>query len=222
MTHTRNPSASPTKHALAPDLTALDDRSVRAWTERMAVTQLEDGRYTVESQSGATYIVDLTDGRCTCPDHVIRDARCKHLRRVAIEINEGQLPPPKKRARRCAVCGMEAFVAPAASPSLCRTCRIEPGELVWDRETEDLLRVAAVTDRAAEEVHVPETEQTVAEYPTNAAYDPTDPVVKAFYPGEGSSGERRLYHYPISRLVSTHAEETADYGSDRPLSSVRD
>ncbi|MDY6819340.1 MAG: SWIM zinc finger family protein [Halobacteriales archaeon] len=206
------------KHALAPDLSSLDDRSVRAWTERMAVLQLEDGRYVVESQSDTTYIVDLTAGRCTCPDHSIRDERCKHLRRVAIEINEGRLPPPEKRARRCAVCAGTAFVKPAASPPLCRTCRIDAGELVWDRETGDLLRVATVTDQPAEDVLISDTGQTVAEYPTNAAYAPTDPVVEAFYPGAGSTKPACIYRYPISRLVPIRSDDRPDESAGRDAS----
>lgn len=186
----------------------------------MAVVQLDDGRYTVNSESGATYVVDLSSGRCTCPDHVIRDERCKHLRRVAIEINIGSLPPPDKRARRCAVCAETAFVDPEMSPPLCRRCRLVPGELVWDRETGDLLRVATVTDRPAETVRVPDTDQTVAEYPTNAAYPPTDPVVEAFYPGGGSAAAGRTYHYPISRLVAIRRSDSPATTPERrrPLS----
>jgi len=35
-------------------------------------------------QNGGTYTVDGRRGRCTCPDHEHRGARCKHLRRVAL------------------------------------------------------------------------------------------------------------------------------------------
>lgn len=85
---------APRKTPLAPDVTALEDRSARAWTEPMAVRPLGDGRYVVETGRDATYVVDIEAGRCSCPDHEIRGARCKHLRRVAIEITSGRLPTP--------------------------------------------------------------------------------------------------------------------------------
>jgi len=80
--------------ALAPDLRTMPDRAARAWAERMAVRPVGDGRYAVDSQSGATYVVDVPAGRCTCPDATIRGETCKHLRRVAIEITRGQTLPP--------------------------------------------------------------------------------------------------------------------------------
>ena len=45
------------KVALVPDLRSLSERAIRAWTERMAVRPLGD-RYAVDSESGATYVVD--------------------------------------------------------------------------------------------------------------------------------------------------------------------
>ena len=93
MTQTKSTSAS-RKAPLAPDTATLEDRSARAWLEPMAVRPLGDGRYVVESGSGGTYVVDLEAGRCSCPDHEIRGARCKHMRRVAIEITAGRLPTP--------------------------------------------------------------------------------------------------------------------------------
>ena len=86
---------APRKTPLAPDVTALEDRSARAWTEPMAVRPLGDGRYVVETARDATYVVDIEEARCSCPDHEIRGARCKHLRRVAIEITAGRLPTPE-------------------------------------------------------------------------------------------------------------------------------
>jgi len=97
MTRTDRPRAS-RKAPLAPDTAALEDRSARAWTEAMAVRLLPDGRYAVESERGATYVVDLDARRCSCPDHEIRGVRCKHMRRVAIEITAGRLPTPDERS----------------------------------------------------------------------------------------------------------------------------
>ncbi len=99
MTRTHRPRAS-RKAPLAPDTATLEDRSARAWTEPMAVRPLPDGRYVVESARDATYVVDLDERRCSCPDHEIRGVRCKHMRRVAIEITEGRLPTPDEQRSR--------------------------------------------------------------------------------------------------------------------------
>lgn len=82
------------KSPLAPNTELLDPRSARAWTEPMSVRRLPDGRYVIETDSGGTYVVDLEEALCSCPDHEIRKTRCKHLRRVAIEVTRGQVEPP--------------------------------------------------------------------------------------------------------------------------------
>lgn len=198
MTHPEDTPAS-RKRALAPDTAVLDGRAARAWTERMAVTPLGGGRYAVESESDTTYIVDLPRGRCSCPDSTYREERCKHRRRVAIEINEGRTPPPGKRPAPCAACGSRAFVPEGAEPPhLCGACQLDPGEPVTDRETGDLLVVKAVTPHRADEFEIPGTDLTVAEYPTNQGYPEDDPVVEAVYPFPGA--EQRRYTFPISRL----------------------
>jgi hypothetical protein len=48
--------------------------------------------YSVTTESGREYRVDRRDGRCTCPDHKHRSARCKHLRRVAFATGERSVP----------------------------------------------------------------------------------------------------------------------------------
>ena len=53
---------------------------------------------------------------------MMRGVRCKHLRRVAIEINEGRVPPPGKEAVECARCQSVIFVdekTAAAGPHFC-------------------------------------------------------------------------------------------------------
>lgn len=80
-----------------------DERTRRAWTEPMDVRALGDGRYAVRS-AGGTYTIDMATGRCTCPDHRYRDLRCKHLRRVEIEITAGRVPPPGQTALACPDC----------------------------------------------------------------------------------------------------------------------
>ena len=197
------------KVSLAPPRTdETDARSRRARAERMAVTPLGGGVYEVDSESGHTYFVDLPGSRCTCPDHMYRGARCKHLRRVAIEVDEGRVPPPGKMAVDCAVCDTTLFVDERDDgPYCCEHCELSPGETVVDAESDDLLVVVRTTDRRADEVQVPGHDCTVAAYPKNERYPGDDPVVEALYPlpsGMESDDVRpyhlRPYSFPISRL----------------------
>ena len=199
-----------TKASLPPlETDEADPRSRRARAERMAVAPLGGGIYEVESQSDHTYFVDLPGGRCTCPDHMFRGVRCKHLRRVAIEVDEGRVPPPGKMAVDCAVCDSTLFVDERDDgPYLCEHCELRPGETVVDRETNDLLVVVQTTDQRADEVQVPGHDCTVTEYPNNDDYPDGDPVVEVLYPlpaGIGPDDVRphhlRRYSFPISRLV---------------------
>ncbi|MFB6151582.1 MAG: SWIM zinc finger family protein [Haloarculaceae archaeon] len=212
MTDTRPPTPG-RKTALAPDLRRLDERAARAWTERMAVRSLRGARYAVDSESGATYVVDLNAHSCTCPDHRIRGETCKHLRRVAIEISTRRVPPPGKRHATCAACGIEATVPADADPPLCAVCRLEPGDVVRDREADSReasdtasgsghrLVVVRVTADRADEVTVGPEDRPVADFETNADYPADDLVVEAVYLGEyvGSDDPRR-YSFPLSRL----------------------
>jgi len=199
------PTPSSKKTALAPDPRTMDERAARAWTERMAVRPLGGGRYAVDSQSGATYVVDLPESRCSCPDHEIRHERCKHLRRVAIEVTSHRVPPPGKRRAICAQCGVETFVAEGTqAPELCSTCSFEPGDIVLDRESGDRLVVAGVTTARADEHVVESAGCTVSEYETNAGYPSDDLVVEASYLGDTVRRETpRTYAFPHSRLAKT-------------------
>ncbi|MFB6171457.1 MAG: SWIM zinc finger family protein [Haloarculaceae archaeon] len=183
----------------------MPERSVRAWVEAMAVAPLGGGRYRVDSQSGERYVVDLPAGDCTCPDHEVRGARCKHIRRVAIEINEGEIPPPGRRRGTCAACGREAFVPEREEPALCSACRLAPGDFVTDRETGDTLVVVRVRPERADEVEIEGTDATVAAYPTNEGYPAADPVVEAVYPFSGRPtddvADLPRYSFPLSRLA---------------------
>ncbi|USZ73813.1 SWIM zinc finger family protein [Halorussus vallis] len=187
----------------------LDIRAQRARMERMAVTPLGGGIYEVEGQSGHVYSVDLPGGRCTCPDHNFRGVRCKHLRRVAMEVNEGLVPPPGKQAVECLNCGDEIFVDETdRGPHLCTECALEPGETVIDRETGDLLVVAETTMRRADQVEILDRDCTVAEYPNNRRYRPDDVVVEVMYPiPAGIRGDDlkphhlRRYSFPRGRLA---------------------
>ncbi|MFC5278061.1 SWIM zinc finger family protein [Halorubrum rubrum] len=181
-----------------------DGRSERAKREPMTVRPLRDRRYVVETDGG-TYVVALDAGTCSCPDHEIRGERCKHLRRVAIEVTEGRIPAPDERVGVCAVCGVETFVPFAASgPRLCERHDFERGDAVYDRETGKLLVVTRVTARRADEYRTDEG-RTIEAYPTNAAYGAHEPVVEAVYaeslgPAHGIDDARR-YGFPASRLV---------------------
>ena len=206
-----------TRASLAPvEPGTMDIRSQRARMERMAVTPLGGGIYEIESQSGSVYSVDLPGGRCTCPDHNFRHVRCKHIRRVAMEVNEGRVPPPGKEAVACANCGDEIFVDETSKgPHVCETCWLEPGEAVVDRETGDLLVVVRTTDRRAREVTITDRDTTVADYSTNAGYRADDVVVEAMYPVPAGLGvnelkPHHLRHYSFPRGRLARREEVAD------------
>ena len=209
MTHpayTPASSDTPSRRPLSPDTGRLDARATRAWTEPMAVRPLERGRYAVDSASGATYVVDLFAGTCSCPDHEIRGERCKHLRRVAIEVTERRVPPPGRRRADCAVCRRPSFVPESASIPICDDCQLERGDLATDRETGDTVVVYRMTDEAASERYVEAADCTVAAYPKNEGYPADDPVVEVVYPFSGDPDadieDRPRYAFPRSRLAA--------------------
>ncbi len=177
-------TASPKAPLPVPASDHLEERSLRARTEAMSVLPLGDGLYEVESASDHSYLVDLEAGRCTCPDHVFRGVRCKHVRRVAIEITAGRSPPPGEVALACHDCGEPVFVdeAEAIEPRYCDEHAIRPGDAVRDRETGDRVTVVDISDLRADAVEIREADCTVAEYGTNERYEPDVPVVGAVYP----------------------------------------
>lgn len=175
----------------------------------MVVEALGDALYEVETDHGTSYLVDLRSRRCSCPDHTFRGVRCKHLRRVAIEITEGRLPAPGQLPVECAVCDEELFVPEegADRPQYCEDHRLEPGAFVRDRETGNRLLVVAVSDRQADQMRVGQSAYSVATYPNNREYDPRDSVIGAVYPQSISmtdSGPEpdslRVYSFPRARL----------------------
>ncbi len=211
-THPKHTAAS----AIPPEQVAdnpLEPRSRRARTEPMAVIGLGDGYYEVTTAGGTTYLVDLEDGRCSCPDHGFRGVRCKHLRRVALEVARGQSPPPEKVAVACFDCGERVFVDEAASgPFYCERHRLAAGDRVVDRETGDRLVVVAVSDLRSDAVQIGEADCSVAEYATNENYQPDEPVVGAIFPHatvatNGVIPERlKVYVYPRTRLQKAAAD----------------
>ncbi|WP_265109304.1 SWIM zinc finger family protein [Halosolutus halophilus] len=200
-------TASPKAPLPVPSDDHLEERSRRARTEPMSVLALGDGLYEIDSASDHTYLVDLPAGRCTCPDHVFRNARCKHVRRVAIEINEGRTPPPGQIAAPCHDCETAVFVDEDHSgPAYCDEHAIRPGDTVVDRETGDRLTVVDVSVLRADAVRIRPEGTTVAEYGTNESYDSDVPVVGAIYPHatvakNGVVPESlKVYVFPRTRL----------------------
>lgn len=201
-------ASTPRKRALRPG-GSRRTRADRARAEPMAVAPLGGGRYDVVTHDDHVYTVSLPASTCTCPDFQHRNARCKHLRRVAIDVTEGRTPPPRKREATCASCG-EAFFAPEyeVDPVYCASCTLEPGETVLDRETGDLVVVVRSTRARADEVAIPESGFTIAEYPTNEGYDPADPVVEVLYPlpanvapDDVEPRHLKRYSFPRGRLA---------------------
>jgi hypothetical protein len=203
------PAADRQSTALAPDLRSLPDRAARAWTERMAVRPRGDSTYAVTTESDSTYLVDIAQRSCSCPDNRIRGERCKHLRRVAIEITAKKVAPPGKERATCDACGAVTFVAAdARTPHLCGNCRLETGDVVRDRETGDSLVVVRVADERASEWTIDATGETVADYDTNDGYPPDDLVVLATYLSDAvGSTDPREYAFPLSRLRSVEDAE---------------
>ncbi|WP_122088127.1 SWIM zinc finger family protein [Halalkalicoccus subterraneus] len=204
MTQARNTPASLPSSELD-----LDQRSIRARTDPMTVEALGDSLYEVDTDHDTSYLVDLHDRRCSCPDHAFRGVRCKHLRRVAIEITEGRTPPPGQLAVDCAACEEELFVPEASAdrPQYCVAHRLEPGAFVRDRETGDRLLVVSVSNRRADRTNVGQSAYSVATYPNNRSYDPADRVVGAVYSQSVSMTDSgpdpdslRVYTFPRSRL----------------------
>ncbi|MFC4247070.1 SWIM zinc finger family protein [Natribaculum luteum] len=202
-----NTQASPKASLPLPADERLEGRSRRARTEPMSVLALGDGLYEVDSSSGNTYLVDMLAGRCTCPDHVFRNVRCKHVRRVAMEITEGRVPPPGKVAVECVDCDAVLFVdEDATGPFYCDVHTLYPGDTVRDRETGDRLTVVDVSDLRADHVRIRDAGSTVAEYGTNENYDADVPVVGAVYPHarvapNGPVPESlKVYVFPRTRL----------------------
>jgi len=79
--------------------TDLDPRTRRAIKEQMDVLFVGIGTYVVHSESGSRYEIDIFDNSCTCPDwqDSTTTARCKHIRRVDMEIDAGTVPRPDGR-----------------------------------------------------------------------------------------------------------------------------
>ena len=79
---------------------AQDTRAKRAQEDDMDVVLVHwGGCYEVDSASGNTYDVDLLNETCSCPDHQNPETPtpCKHVQRVQLELDAGQIPRPDGR-----------------------------------------------------------------------------------------------------------------------------
>jgi SWIM zinc finger. len=207
MSYTKPPAADELV-ALAPDPGALSERGLRAWTEHMAVHPLAE-TYVVDSESGERYVVDPTNGTCSCPDARMRGKTCKHLRRVALEITAGRVPPPGD-SPTCRSCGTET-VPTEDPPVLCDACGFDPGDVVLDRKTGDRLVVIRVSPRRADEVEIAATNTTVASHPSNDGYPHDDPVAEAVYAADVTRiDDPRRYAFPLTRLEPADDAQIVD------------
>ena len=71
----------------------VDPRTLRAASEHMTVIEEAQALFSVTTQSGSEYTVDLREPACTCPDFEYRSEQlgeqgCKHVRRVRIEVGQ--------------------------------------------------------------------------------------------------------------------------------------
>lgn len=93
-----DPSTAPDKKN---DYQSQEDvRSKRAREDEMDIALLHrGGYYEVDLDSGNTYEVDLLEETCTCPDYQNPDTPtpCKHIQRIQLELDVGQIPRPDGR-----------------------------------------------------------------------------------------------------------------------------
>ena len=67
----------------------IEPRTLRAATEIMTVIEEADALFSVTTESGSEYTVDLREPACTCPDFEYRDeVECKVIRCVRIEVGQ--------------------------------------------------------------------------------------------------------------------------------------
>lgn len=68
----------------------IGPRTLRAATEHMTVVEEARPLFSVTTQSGSEYTVDLREPACTCPDFEYRESvsECKHIRRVRMEVGQ--------------------------------------------------------------------------------------------------------------------------------------
>jgi len=68
----------------------IESRTLRAAKERMTVIEEVRSLFSVTTQSGSEYTVDLREPACTCPDFQYRDevTECKHIIRTRLTVGQ--------------------------------------------------------------------------------------------------------------------------------------
>ena len=80
------------------ELSDMSKRQIRALTEYHTVldnvgsADPAAGKYTVVSQSGNQYDVDIVNETCSCPDHQQRQSVCKHIHRARYALGVVAIP----------------------------------------------------------------------------------------------------------------------------------
>ena len=82
----------------------LEPRTRRALTEYMTVIEEAPAMFSVTTQSGSEYTVDLREPACTCKDFEFRDEveECKHIRRVRMEVGQVDVESLEEELERTA------------------------------------------------------------------------------------------------------------------------
>lgn len=92
------PSRVPSETEADPRSIARDPeaeaRIERAATNSMVVKSYLDapGMFEVYNVRGESYIADIIEERCLCPDHERREIKCKHLYRVEMHLGLREIP----------------------------------------------------------------------------------------------------------------------------------
>ena len=68
----------------------VEPRTIRAATEYMTVIEQAPAMFSVTTESGSEYTVDLREPACTCPDFQHREevTECKHIIRTRLSVNQ--------------------------------------------------------------------------------------------------------------------------------------
>ena len=68
----------------------VEPRTIRAATEYMTVIEQAPAMFSVTTESGSEYTVDLREPACTCPDFQHREevTECKHIIRTRLTVNQ--------------------------------------------------------------------------------------------------------------------------------------
>lgn len=82
----------------------VDPRTERAIIEHMTVIEEAPALFSVTTQSGSEYSVDLREGVCSCPDYRNREPEggCKHLRRTRMEVGQVDVESLEQELERTA------------------------------------------------------------------------------------------------------------------------